>query len=138
MLPGYPSMLYNFGLVDDEQRARVDEYVSEAVAAIRQDKMSRAFMLWDEMLNADVFPYPSYLHNVTGSSWYTDLRRDDPGISGRWTDFVKRPEVRRAIHVGDSELQDGWDCENRFQHDFMRSFAKELAGLLDAGSYKVL
>lgn len=138
MLPAYPSMLYDFGLVDEEQRTRVEGYVSEAVASIRSGHMLRAFQLWDEMMNADIFPYPSYIHNVTGTDWHTDLRRDDTGISDAWKAFVTRPDVRRAIHVGNSELQDGWECEHRFQRDFMRSFAGELAGFLDAGNYKVL
>ena len=93
MIPGYPELMYNLGertaclqvksgclrgclmtaafvsgLADGRQRAVIQDYCDRAVAAIRNGEMESAFRLWDEMLNGDLYPYPNYFHNITGSS----------------------------------------------------------------------
>jgi vitellogenic carboxypeptidase-like protein len=54
------------GLVDISEREVIADYCTRTVDFIEAGEMTKAFAVWDEMLNGDVYPYPNYFHNVTG------------------------------------------------------------------------
>ena len=97
--------------------------------------MTEAFHVWDEMLNGDLYPYPNYFHNISGSNDYDNfLRTDAPAEFSRYGAFVNRPDVRAAMHTGNATLNNGHACELNLVADFHVSFADELIDLLDQPS----
>jgi len=70
MIPAYPAMMFNQGLIDDEQRVVIQKMCDESVANIKAGKMSAAFDVWDRMLNGDIWPYGNLFHNYTGLNDY--------------------------------------------------------------------
>jgi vitellogenic carboxypeptidase-like protein len=109
------------------------------VAYIHQNEYYKAFTVWDELINGDVYPYGNYFHNVTGLNDYDNyLNTDAPGAFGYYSKFLDQPSVRRMIHVGNRPFQNGSVCEKHLLADFHVSFAEELSALLDSGLYRVL
>lgn len=138
-MTGYPGLLYNFGLVDDQELVKINEYCTSTIELIKENEMKKAFDVWDEMLNGDVYPYPSYFKNVTGSNDYDNmLRTNAPASFGYYAPFLNQPIVREKIHVGDAIFNSGHECELHLLADFHVSFAEELSTLLDYGQYNII
>lgn len=137
MIPGYPEMMFNFGLVSMKQRKVIQEYCDSCVAQIKAGNMTAAFEIWDRMLNGDIFPYPNLFHNYTGSNDYDNfLRTDAPAEFGLFAKYVEQPSVRAAMHTGSVKFNDGHKCEMHLVADFHVSLANELIALLEAGIYR--
>mmetsp|Transcript_12791 Transcript_12791/g.24286 ORF Transcript_12791/g.24286 Transcript_12791/m.24286 type:complete len:525 (+) Transcript_12791:223-1797(+) len=138
-IPVYPELMYNLGLVNRKQRRVVQDYCDRAVAHLRRKEYYQAFVVWDELINGDVYPYPNYFHNATGLSDYDNyLNTEPPADFGWYSKFLNQPSVRKQIHVGSLAFQNGKTCEKHLLADFHQSFAEELTTLLDSGMYKVL
>lgn len=89
MIPAYPDMMLAQGLVDVNERAVIADYCTKTVSLIEAGQMEAAFAVWDEMLNGDVYPYPNYFHNVTGSNDYDNfLRTNAPAEFGWYSQCV--------------------------------------------------
>lgn len=60
--------------------------------------------MFDELLNGDLTPIPSFFKNVTGFDFYFNyLHNADPAAADPTSDFaifVQTADVRKAIHVG--------------------------------------
>lgn len=140
MIPAYPDMMYNMGLIDENQRSVVQTYCSNTVDLINQGKMLDAFNEWDKFLNGDVWPYANYFHNCSGSNDYDNfLRTNAPAEFGYFGPYVNQPDIRKAIHVGNRPFQDGHTCEIHLLADFMVSMKPRLQTLLDAPQqYKIV
>jgi vitellogenic carboxypeptidase-like protein len=141
MVPGYPDMLYNTGLVDDAQYLVIKGYCDRTVAHIHAGEMTLAFDVWDQMLNGDIWPYANYFHNCTGLNDYDNyMNTDAPESFGYFYKFVNYPEVRQALHVGNATFNSGHDCEMALLGDFMVSLRTEMVQLMTATqpSYRVL
>ena len=137
-MTGYPGLLYNFGLVDDNQLVKIKEYCDSTINLINKNEMKEAFDVWDEMLNGDVYPYPSYFFNVSGSDDYDNmLRTHAPTAFGLYPKYLNQPEVRQQIHVGNAVFNSGHECELHLLSDFHVSFADELVTLLEYGKYNI-
>lgn len=100
--------------------------------------MYSAFTIWDEMINGDIYPYPNYYHNVTGSNDYDNfMNTNSEAELGYYRSFVTADNVRKGIHVGDGVYGGNGDiCEMHLVEDFMVSFKGEVEILMD--HYKVL
>ena len=136
MIPEYPSLMFQLGLADGPELAKVQDYCDRTVDLIKQNKMADAFKVWDEMLNGDIYPYPNYFHNITGlGDYYNFLRQGYPADQFRFEDFVTRPEIRQAIHAGaDTPFSlNATDCEMNLVSDFHVSMAPRVEALLSAG-----
>lgn len=140
MVPAYPDMMWNMGLISEKQKQVVQMYCDATVSLIKQNKMLDAFTVWDQFLNGDVWPYPNYFHNCTGSNDYDNfLNTNAPEEFGYVGPYVNQPSVRQAIHVGNRPYQDGSVCERHLLSDFMVSMKPRLRVLLDAPQkYKVV
>jgi len=138
MIPAYPNLFWNLGLADENQRRRVEEYCDDTIDNIIAENWVEAFNIWDEMINGDVYPYPNYYHNITGSNDYDNFMDTNPPASfDYFSEYVNQPYVRQAIHVGDAPFNDGSVCEKNLLGDFMKSLKPQLTTLLD-NNYKVL
>jgi len=137
MVPAYTDLFYNMGLADENQRRKVEEYCDQTVDAITAQQWYTAFTIWDQFINGDVWPYPSYYHNITGSNDYDNMMNTDaPESWNYWNDYVVLPNVRTAIHVGNATFFDGSICEQNLLNDFMKSYKSELTVLMN--NFKVL
>lgn len=138
MVGGYAELLHSLSLVNLEQRTRIESYQDSMLSSIFEERFYDAFCAWDEMLNGDVFPHPSYFHNITGSSNYDNvLKTEAPASFSYYNKFLASSEVRDAIHVGNAKWQSGAECEKHLLNDFMVSYVPELADLMESG-YAVL
>lgn len=109
---GYADLLFNVGLADIHEREVILGYESEITKALQRGMRCRcalggdnlgdnvaAFRAFDEMLNGDFFPYPTYFFNITGISGYFNfLNPQYP--SNPYGTFLNMPETRVALHVG--------------------------------------
>lgn len=133
MIPAYPGLLYNVGMADERQRDVIQNYCDRTVELIRNGQMVEAFEVWDEMLNGDLYPYPNYFHNISGSNDYDNfLRTNAPAEFSRFAPYLNQPHIRAAMHTGNATFNDGSKCEKHLVADFHVSFAQELITLLEA------
>jgi len=142
MLPAYPDMIYNFGLCDENEKAKIQDYCDRTVAFIQQGKMLEAFDVWDQFLNGDVWPYGNYFHNISGLNDYDNyMNTNAPASFDYYAPYLNQPAVRAALHVGNVTFPNAPStCEKHLLADFMVSFVDELVTLLDSTEphYKVL
>eukprot|EP00049_Salpingoeca_infusionum_P026922 m.28964 g.28964 ORF g.28964 m.28964 type:complete len:478 (-) comp9099_c0_seq1:189-1622(-) len=132
-----PSLMFNLGLADANEKAMLEKFTVETVNAINSGNYQEAFDVWDMMLNGDVFKYPTYFYNITGTLDYDNfLRTLSPPSFGYYSQYLNQPHIRNAIHVGNATLNDGHECEMNLINDVMFSYKTELATLMD--NYKVL
>merc|ERR1711990_605567 len=99
--------------------------------------MVKAFEIWDEMLNGDIFPYPNYFHNITGSNDYDNfMRTNAPASFEYYANYVNQDHVRDSLHVGTTPFGlNASDCEKHLLADFHGSMKPRLEVLLNAKKY---
>jgi len=137
MVPEYPNLIFNAGLADLPEKAILQNMTDGIVANIQQQNWMQAFLIFDEMLNGDLYPYPSYYANITGgTNYYNFLLTQEPDY-GPYDQFLNECSVRTAIHVGD--LPYGATASLVEKHlliDFMQSVAEYFPDLME--TYKVM
>lgn len=142
MIPGYPNMVFNMGMADDSEKAKIQDYCDRSVALINKGDMAGAFNVWDQMLNGDIWPYANYFHNITGSNDYDNfLNTNAPASFDYYAKYLNQPHVREALHVGDTPFgTNASNCEMALVSDFMVSYRAEVETLLSSTSpaYNVL
>jgi len=137
MVPAYTNLMYNIGTADENQQRRIQEYCDAIVDQIIAEEWYDSFTIWDEFLNGDIYPYPTYYHNISGSNDYDNLMyTNEPADYNWYAEYVTEPQVRAAIHVGDATFWNGSTCEMNLLNDFMKSYKPELTVLMN--NYKVL
>ncbi len=99
-MQGYAELAYQFSLADINEVETIRTYERNLNSAIRSKDFLKAFDIFDEFLNGDFYPYPTYFYNITGNSNYFNLNDPDypPNPYGS---FLRLPSVRDALHVGD-------------------------------------
>jgi vitellogenic carboxypeptidase-like protein len=64
---GYSDLLYSLGFADSNERTIiVNKYETPIVELLARGDLKGAFHVFDEFLNGDFFPYPTYFFNITG------------------------------------------------------------------------
>merc|ERR1712190_369916 len=118
----------------------IRDYCDRSVNFIKQGKMTDAFNVWDEMLNGDIFPYPNYFHNITGSNNYDNLMMtDNPPDEGYYAKYLNQADIRKAIHVGDTCFGcNAGTCEKHLMAYFHVSLRPELELIMRTPGMKVL
>lgn len=134
MIPAYPEMIYSFGLCDENEKAKIQEYCDRSVSLIQAGKMLDAFNVWDEFLNGDVWPYGNYFHNISGLNDYDNfMNTNAPASFGYYAAYLNQPAIRSALHVGNASFPSNPSkCEHHLLGDFMVSFVDELVTILDS------
>jgi len=124
MIPGYPDMVYNQGLCDDQEKAVIADYCNRTVQHIKAGEMAEAFNVWDRMLNGDIWPYANYFHNITGSNDYDNfMNTNAPASFSYYAKYVNQPTIRAALHVGNTPFgSNASKCEMALVSDFMVSY----------------
>jgi len=142
MIPAYPDMVFNMGMCDASEKAKIADYCQRSVAMIEKGDMSGAFNVWDQMLNGDIWPYANYFHNITGSNDYDNfLNTNAPASFDYYAKYLNQPAIRKALHVGNTPFgTNASDCEMALVPDFMVSYRQEVETLLSSTgpTYNVL
>jgi vitellogenic carboxypeptidase-like protein len=137
---GFGDLLWNLGMVDDSERKRFREYEARMQALLKDRKLVGAFEVFDEMLNGDFYPYPTYYANVTGmtSNYFNfALSPDATPLGGSFVEWLDTPAIRAHIHVGDrSYAPANGTVEFHLKEDWMRGVVDMLVPLME--NYRVL
>ncbi|XP_027206618.2 probable serine carboxypeptidase CPVL [Penaeus vannamei] len=133
----YGDFLYQVGLIDDLDLIYFKQESAKAVDFINQQEWIKAFEVFDSLLNGDKTEGPSYFTNVTGlTNYFNFLAQGEPKDMSYWEQYINRPGVRRAIHVGNLTFHDGSEVETHLLEDIMKSVKPWIEELLD--NYNVL
>jgi len=133
---GYSDLLYHLGLADEIQVERIKQYEEQIVEGIAQGEFRKAFAAFDEFMNGDFYPHPTYFFNITGSNNYFNfLNPTYP--PNPFSTFLNLPSTKDSIHVGSYEFS-GYNksVERYLIEDWMKSVGYALPTLLN--NYKVL
>ncbi|XP_077124945.1 putative serine carboxypeptidase CPVL isoform X3 [Ranitomeya variabilis] len=137
MLAGYADFMFQTGIVDENQKAYVQQQCDLAIQYIQQQKWIDSFDVFDALLNGDRASYPSFYQNVTGcTNYFNFLQCQEPTDQGYYVPFLACSEVRRSIHVGNLTFNDGAEVEKHLLSDVMKTIKPWLVVLMD--NYRVL
>jgi len=94
--------------------------------------------VFDEMMNGDFYPYPTYFTNCTGLTNYFNFL--DPAYPPNpWPQYLTSNSTRLAVHVGmNAYWQYNATVESYFIDDWMQSVKPYVSNLINSGIYKVL
>lgn len=125
----YSLFVYQLGLVDTNTYNNMKVIEEAGKAAIRDGRLTDAFWSWNNVL--DLFMRQSDFDNL-----YNLLYEVEPQVGGDFFNFVERPEVRLALHVGDQIFSGGGTVYQLMIPDFMNSLRPWLEELIE--NYRVL
>lgn len=129
-----------FETVTENGKQRFQQCENAVHAQILSGDYEGAFRTYDEMLNGKFYPYPTLFQNLTGMQYYYNLLLDQrPPSDNDWKQFVEKPSLRAALHVGQQRPNDkNIVVAQHMVGDVMQSVAPWLSALLDTGRYRVL
>jgi hypothetical protein len=99
-VPVYADLLYEESMINQQEWLYMKKQEVQITALIKSGQYVAAFNIFDELLNGDFFPYPTYYTNHTGLTDYFNLQQPQY-FANNWMNFINQPAVRKAIHVGD-------------------------------------
>lgn len=67
---GFADLTFYMGFANLNERETIRGYEERITALIGQQQWKAAFVVFDELLNGDFFPFPTYFRNITGLSDY--------------------------------------------------------------------
>eukprot|EP01121_Diplochlamys_sp_Union-15-3_P003123 TRINITY_DN1296_c0_g1_i1.p1 TRINITY_DN1296_c0_g1~~TRINITY_DN1296_c0_g1_i1.p1 ORF type:complete len:482 (-),score=105.44 TRINITY_DN1296_c0_g1_i1:24-1397(-) len=133
---GISDLAYFFSMADSNERKVIKQYEDKIKAAILAEQYEIAFYLFDEMINGDFYPYPTYFANITGTTNYFNFL-DPVYAPNPYPQFLNLTDTRSKIHVGSVPFFDyNATVERNLIHDWMTSVKTWVEVLLD--NYKVL
>jgi vitellogenic carboxypeptidase-like protein len=132
----YGDYLYQLGLIDTKGRDLFHEYEKRGRDAISKKDFNTAFNMFDALINMDQLPEGSLFKNMTGyETYFNYMEVVDPGADVGMNSFIKRTDVRKAIHVGNLTFHglDGEEnkVEEHLKLDIMDTVAPYLTELLN-------
>mmetsp|Transcript_8664 Transcript_8664/g.19825 ORF Transcript_8664/g.19825 Transcript_8664/m.19825 type:complete len:507 (-) Transcript_8664:103-1623(-) len=137
---GFGDLLFYVGMASESEREVFRGYEAKMQQALKGGDYRSAFRVFDEMLNADFYPYKSYYANVTGmdTNYFNyELAPDATPLGGDFVDWLNTPAVRSRIHVGSrSYAPDNNTVEEHLLDDWMRDVRAVLVPILE--NYKVV
>ena len=133
---GFHDLFYWFGLADVNEVEMIFKYEAEMAALIAADQYELAFDIFDEFLNGDFYPYPTYFYNITGSTEYFNFLNPVYPPS-YYPQYLNDRATKSLLHVGDFAFADyNATTESYLRGDFMKSVSYTLPALFD--NYKAL
>ncbi|XP_071108886.1 probable serine carboxypeptidase CPVL isoform X2 [Haliotis cracherodii] len=134
MFPKYADFMFNIGVLDESERDYFQSQSDLAVKAMQEQRFGDAFKIMGKVLNNG---HDAYFYKVTGlDDLYNFILTEEPASFNYYGPFLARPEVRRAIHVGNLTYNDGSAVEKHLMNDVMQSVKPWIATLMD--NYRVL
>eukprot|EP00105_Crassostrea_gigas_P027928 XP_011449426.1 PREDICTED: probable serine carboxypeptidase CPVL isoform X1 [Crassostrea gigas] len=137
MMGQYATFMYSIGLLDEKQRAFFQDMTDKATVFIRGKNFKAAFDIFDTLLNGDLTPNAPYFYNVTNiHNYYNFLLTEEPEAFGYYGNYLAKPEVRAAIHVGNLTYNSGTQVEIHLINDVMDTVKPWITTLME--NYKVM
>src|SRR5690348_14567953 len=114
----YP--LKSQGMADETEVSVIQKYEERIIEAIGAGEFVKAFHAFDELLNGDFYPYPTYFANITGTTNYFNFI-NPVYPPNPYNQYVQLPSIRNAIHVG-QYAYNGYNStvELHLKEDWMR------------------
>ncbi|XP_045459162.1 venom serine carboxypeptidase-like [Melitaea cinxia] len=127
-LQRYSYFVREAGLVDDKVANSMNQLETAVVQFISSGEMLKAYAYYNYLLQ--LFLSESRLSNL-----YNYLQ-DDISLDGAYLDYIQRDEVRRALHVGNTNFTSIGVVYRKLVPDFMASAKPWVEELLE--NYKVM
>lgn len=136
----YGDYLFQLGLIDANAKDRFDRDEAKAVECVQKNDYDCAFKIMDDLMDGDT-DGTSFFKNISGfDTYYNYLHTsEDPTDEFYLAAFLKLPETRKALHVGDlpfHDLEQDNKVEKYLQHDILDSVAPWIVELL--ANYRML
>ncbi|XP_040564947.1 probable serine carboxypeptidase CPVL isoform X2 [Lepeophtheirus salmonis] len=136
-MTNYGDFLYNVGLIDEAALKVFKIIEAKQIEYIKNKEWEKAFRVFDSLLNGDESGYPSFFTNATGLKYYFNyLLSNSPQEFNYYPQFLEKPEIRKAIHVGGLTYNDGSIVEKHLIKDIMKSVKPLVESLLK--NYRVM
>jgi vitellogenic carboxypeptidase-like protein len=133
---GYGELLYYIGMADEHEVEVIRSYEARIVEGIAEGNYLKAFLAFDEFLNGDFYPYPTYFFNITGTTNYFNFL-DPVYPPNPFDQYLNLNTTRSKIHVGSVPYASGNSTVEAYLiNDWMKSVAPILPPLLE--NYKVM
>ncbi|OQV23079.1 putative serine carboxypeptidase CPVL [Hypsibius exemplaris] len=134
---GFGDMLFQVGLADTVERDYLKAQTILIQKAIQEKRWRDAFTIEDALMDGDMFKYPTYFYNITGSRYYYNyLQSAEPPGFGNYLNYLNQCFVRNAIHVGNQVFDGGNKVEKYLLEDIFQTAKQYLIPLLE--NYRVL
>lgn len=93
------NLVYYLAMADQQEREVIKGYEKKIAHHIENKQWKKAFEAFDELLNGDFYPYPTYFTNITGlTDYFNFLSPDYP--PNPFSKFLNLPATKAALHVG--------------------------------------
>ncbi|KAH7951188.1 hypothetical protein HPB52_006245 [Rhipicephalus sanguineus] len=134
----FGSFIYGIGLIDRSAADYMMRVAKDAVDMVRAGHTVESGIMMDRLFFG-VLTHETFFKNVTGFEYYYNYLTDtEPEGSKAYKAFVQKPEIRRALHVGQQGFSMGRELvAAHFITDIMRSAVPQFTVVLENG-YKVL
>ncbi|XP_074658819.1 putative serine carboxypeptidase CPVL isoform X2 [Tubulanus polymorphus] len=130
MILGYADFMYNTGLVDLNQARVIYNISKTTLQLIKQKQWIKAFKRWGSALDQ--------YEAATGSTFYYNyLLTQEPDSFEYYNKYVALSSVRKAIHVGRLNYNDGKTVETHLMVDVLQSVKPWVVQILN-NNYKTL
>lgn len=138
----FGELLFYLGMADQAEREQYEIYENKWKIHMDSGDYQSAFEVFDEMLNGDFYPYPTYYANTTGMGTnYFNFNQGPDGSSltkNYFIDWLNTREGRDTMHVGNFPFDVfNQTVESRLKGDWMIGVVDKLTVLLES-EYKVL
>uniref|UniRef100_A0A023GNB6 Carboxypeptidase n=1 Tax=Amblyomma triste TaxID=251400 RepID=A0A023GNB6_AMBTT len=136
---GFSDVIYGFGLIDRNDADYMMRVSDEVTQLIRAGRTKEGLYVIDRLFFGIVYGKDTFFRNVTGYTYYYNyLTNTEPAGNRAYKIFLQKPDIRRALHVGDIPMSTERDIvAGHFAEDFLRSAVPQLTVVLENG-YKVL
>jgi vitellogenic carboxypeptidase-like protein len=132
----FSNLVYYLGMADERESIVIKSYEVKMKYAFEKKEYLKAFHIFDELMNGDFYPYPTYFANITGTSNYFNFI-NPPYPPNPYGQYLDASSTRRAIHVGSYSYADyNKTVEQYLLGDWMLGVGHLMPTLLD--NYKVL
>ncbi|GAB6021025.1 hypothetical protein CHUAL_003662 [Chamberlinius hualienensis] len=126
----YGDYLFNIGLINEQQRSVFYEKQAKMAENINKGNWRSAEN------NSNEINHLYYSYSKLNDQ-FNYLRNDEPADQKYYNNYINKPEVRKAVHVGNLTFNDGNECYKHLVVDICKSTKPWLEALLDY-NYKVL
>ena len=137
----FGELLYYIGMADEMEREQYKTYEMDWKQKMDAGDYVSAFHIFDEMLNGDIHPYPTYYANQTGmGSNYFNFDQGPDGSSlteNYFIEWLGTTSGRELMHVGEIPYNVfNQTVENQLMGDWMLGVVEKLTVLLE--NYRVI
>eukprot|EP00929_Paragymnodinium_shiwhaense_P001046 TRINITY_DN101274_c0_g1_i1.p1 TRINITY_DN101274_c0_g1~~TRINITY_DN101274_c0_g1_i1.p1 ORF type:complete len:507 (+),score=134.61 TRINITY_DN101274_c0_g1_i1:74-1522(+) len=137
---GFGDLLWHMGMVNQNEREVFHAYENKIQTYLDQQEVVKAFEVFDEMLNADFYPYGSYYTNVTGmeTNYFNfQLAPDATPLGGDFVAWLNSSHIRELIHVGGLDYEpENNTVEAHLKYNWMVGVLDMLVPVME--NYKVM